>query len=142
MATIDEELAALEQAELDDAAADAAARAEQEKVDRVAYLKLKREHGAHLVDVVPVEKFKPGFTTLLVVKAFDAAQHRRFEDLINAQNKEKRKQAVRFAVNDSLLYPAKAVFAEMAQTFHELPGTVAGAALHLSKGRATSEGKG
>jgi hypothetical protein len=142
MSALDEELAALEAEDQADGIALEAARVEQAKVDRIAYLKLKKQHGDHKVGVLRLDCYKPGFPTLVVVSALDAQGHKRFEEMAASPSKEKRRQAIRCAVSDSLLYPSESVFAAMVAEFQDLPGTVALEAVKLSKAKASEEGKG
>lgn len=142
MSALDEELAALE---AEDEAAEktaAEARAEQAKVDRVAYLKLKKSHTGTL-GVLQLETYRPGWPTSLVVSSMDGAAFNRFEEMSQSKSKEKKRQAIRCAVSDCLLYPTEAAFAAMVREgqLTELPGAVALEAVRLSRAKATSEGK-
>lgn len=141
MSSLDEELAALEAEDEASEASIEAARAEQAKVDRIAFLRLKKEHGEHMVGVVPLGSYKPGYATQLVVIAMDGMAYGRFEQMSQAQSAAKRRQAIKCAVSDCLKHPDAKTFAAMAADFHDLPGTVALAAVKLSKGRAAIEGK-
>jgi hypothetical protein len=144
MSTLDEELAALEAEDQATEEEIEAARAEQVKRDRIAFLKLKKEHGAHKVRVINVGPacYKPGWPTQLVVSTMDGAAKNRVEQMLGSNSPAKKAQGLRCAVADSLLYPEAKVFAEMCATFQHLEGSTAIAALELSKAQIEAEGKG
>jgi hypothetical protein len=142
VSALDEELAALEAEDEAASAAVDAERVEQAKRDRIAHLKLKKEHGDHKIGVLKLDAYKPGFPTLVVVSALDGSGQRRFEEMISSPSKEKKRQAVRCAVSDGLRYPDEKTFAAMVADFPELPATVAVEAMRLSKAGATEQGKG
>ena len=144
MSALDEELAALEAEDQEAEGALDKARAEQSKVDRIAYLKLKKAQPELTLRSLKLDVYRPGSVTLLVYRSLDKIAHGRFVELSSSGSKGKREQAIRCAVSDCLLYPSEADFAALVRggEFHELPASLAVAALNLTRAGAAEEGKG
>lgn len=140
----DEEAAALE---AEDEAVEAdieRAREQQQKVDRVAFLRLKKEHGAHRVGIYALGRacFKPGWPTLFVMQTMDGIAKHRVEQMLGSNSPQKKAQGLKCAAVDALLYPDEPTFVAMCKVFQHLEGNFALASLELSRARGEAEGKG
>lgn len=142
MSAIDDELAALEAEDEVASKSLDAERAEQAKIDRIAFLKLKKQHGDHKIECKQLGKWKPGFPTLVVVSSLDSSAYRRYEQMSQNKQERVRQQAQACAVSDSLLYPDEDTFAKMKAEYLDLPGVVCLEAVRLSQAKAAAEGKG
>lgn len=119
----------------------AAKRDEQYAIDIAALDALEIEHGDDSVVRVDVGRFIVGLPTMVVARATSKIELKRFRDRTKGERAD-HVAAVEEAAECAVLYPARDVWKSLCDAVPGLAARVGVAAVQLSAGIETAEGKG